>query len=140
MDWDQGLLDDMPRDEHGLRIPWKKRLLLVEDDRDLILMFRTELESLGFKLEIARTRSQAIAFIQSGVCDCLLTDLCLLELTGYEVLREWRDCAATRSRPAVAFTDVVDEDHVLYAYYAGADVVMVEPFPFEDLVKWVQAL
>jgi DNA-binding response OmpR family regulator len=138
--WDEGLLDDAPRDRHGRRIPWRKRVLLVEDDLDMIGLLTDALDLKGYKVEIARTRKQAETSISAGICDFLLTDLCLLGLTGYEVLRLWRDCTATRPFPAIAFTNVEDEDHVLFAYYAGADVVLVEPFGFNDLLDWVDRL
>jgi len=64
-----------------------KRILLIEDDRDIVELYATVLKEQGFETDIAYDGTDGLSKAQSGVYDLLLVDLMLPNVTGSDIIR-----------------------------------------------------
>jgi CheY-like chemotaxis protein len=126
-----------PRDEALLRRRPLK-VLVVEDDRDLLRTISEVLAECGFDARAASSVEEAIAELErASPPECVLLDLCLPHLSGYELLvrlerdERWRGIAvaAMTAYPAEAFLPV-----------GLADAFLPKPFTLDALEGLVTLL
>ncbi len=72
----------------------KKRILLVDDDQEIIESMRLALESRGYKILVARDGNQGLAMAEREDPDLLILDMMMPKRSGFLVLEKLR-----RSRP-----------------------------------------
>jgi HAMP domain-containing protein/CheY-like chemotaxis protein len=84
--------------------PRRKRLLLVEDDEAERKGVAELLESADIEITAADTGEAALAQLRNQPADCVVLDLKLPDMSGFEVLERIRDDAALRDVPVVVFT------------------------------------
>jgi CheY-like chemotaxis protein len=84
--------------------PRRKRLLLVEDDEAERMGVSELLESADIEITAAATGEAALAELRERPPDCVVLDLKLPDMSGFDVLEKIRDDAALRDVPVVVFT------------------------------------
>ena len=84
--------------------PRRKRLLVVEDNPAEQLSIRELLGNEDIDVAVATTGREALAALQVQPYDCVVLDLRLPDMTGFEVLEELRDTSAVNDIPIVVFT------------------------------------
>jgi CheY-like chemotaxis protein/signal transduction histidine kinase/HAMP domain-containing protein len=84
--------------------PRRKRLLVVEDNPAEQLSIRELLGYEDIDVEIASTGSQALAAIDEQPFDCVVLDLRLPDMSGFEILERFRDTPSLSDLPVVVFT------------------------------------
>jgi CheY-like chemotaxis protein/signal transduction histidine kinase len=84
--------------------PRRKRLLVVEDNPAEQLSIRELLGYEDIDVEIAATGSQALAAIDEQPFDCVVLDLRLPDMSGFEILERFRDTPSLSDLPVVVFT------------------------------------
>jgi CheY-like chemotaxis protein len=84
--------------------PRRKRLLVVEDNPAEQLSIRELLGYDDIDVEIASTGSQALAAIDEQAFDCVVLDLRLPDMSGFEILERFRDTPSLSDLPVVVFT------------------------------------
>jgi len=84
--------------------PRRKRLLVVEDNPAEQLSIRELLGHEDIDVVVATTGREALAALQVQPYDCVVLDLRLPDMTGFEVLEELRDTSALGDMPIVVFT------------------------------------
>jgi CheY-like chemotaxis protein/signal transduction histidine kinase len=84
--------------------PRRKRLLLVEDNPAEVLSTRELLWHEDIDIEAADSGAAAIAALEKGGYDCVVLDLRLPDMTGFEVLEQLRDRPQLKDLPVVVFT------------------------------------
>lgn len=114
------------------------RLLLVEDDANLVAMLRKDLEAAGFAVDIAENGVDAEFMGNEGIYDIIVLDLGLPKRSGLEVLKNWR----TNHNPVpVLILTARDAWHErVDGFKAGADDYLGKPFHIEELVARLNAL
>jgi len=85
-------------------LPRLKRLLVVEDNPAEQLSIRELLGHHDIDVSIAATGAEALSVISKEVFDCMVLDLRLPDMTGFEVLERLRDTPAVNDLPVVVFT------------------------------------
>ncbi len=116
------------------------RVLLVEDDRNiqaLISNYFTKKEKGAFSIEIAENGEDGLEKAYENFYDCLLLDVMLPELDGFEICREIR---RESDVPIIFITARTDESDILNGYALGCDDYVVKPFPLPVLYEKVNAL
>src|SRR6266571_6265787 len=106
-------------------MPRTFRALIIDDDRDLLLLVRKTLEFLaGWEVVTAASGAAGIELARSAVPDVVLVDLMMPEMDGYEVCRRLKAEPATREVPVI-FVSVHGEavDKVKAFGAGGADYV-----------------
>ena len=84
--------------------PRRRRLLVVEDNKAEQLSIDTLLGHDDIEIEFAATGADALATLRDQRCDCVVLDLRLPDMTGFEVLDEIRNDPALADVPVVVFT------------------------------------
>ncbi len=114
------------------------RLLLVEDDLDLVTTLRRDLSAAGFAVDHAADGEDGQFLGGEQAYDVIVLDLGLPHRPGLEVLRRWRD-AGVRS-PVIILTARDAWHERVDGLKAGADDYLGKPFHFEELVARINAL
>ena len=114
------------------------RLLLAEDDTNLVAMLRKDLEAAGFAVDIADNGIDAEFMGNEGIYDIIVLDLGLPKRSGLDVLQNWR----TNHNPVpVLILTARDAWHErVDGFKAGADDYLGKPFHIEELVARLNAL
>ena len=113
------------------------RLLIVDDDSELRLFLRQELELEGYHCQEAANGQQALCLLRSHGWDLVLLDWGLPDFSGLEVCRRLRQSdAATPVLMLTARDEVCDR---VAALDAGADDYLTKPFSLDELLARVRA-
>ena len=122
-------------------LPERPLVLLVEDDRDLRVLFAAWLRDAGFRVDTAHNGHQALERAFEIVPDAILTDLHIPGIDGYELTRRLKSDARTRDIPVLAVTGygpfTRDPSR---ADRAGCDAILPKPCERDDLVTTLRAL
>jgi CheY-like chemotaxis protein len=84
--------------------PRRKRLLVVEDNPAEQLSIRELLSHDDIDIEIAATGAEALTVITERTVDCVVLDLRLPDMSGFDVLERFRDTPSLSDLPVVVFT------------------------------------
>jgi len=99
----EGLVDALKR-IRTFASPRRKRLLVVEDDAAERLSVMTLLGHDDIDIHIVATGGEALAELRTRPYDCMVLDLRLPDISGFEVLERLRDDLSLRDLPVVVFT------------------------------------
>ena len=114
------------------------RALIIDDDRDLLLLVRRTLEfTAGWEVHTALSGTAGIELARTVAPNVILVDLMMPEMDGYEVARRLKADAATSDVPIVLLTARRDLDQRRLERTGAAGVVF-KPFQPGDLARQVQ--
>lgn len=115
------------------------RILVVDDEPDIVRMVVRTLEARGHAVEVARDGESALARCLEAPPDLMVLDANLPRLSGPEVIRRLRAAPATRSLPIIlmsaAYVSLMEA-----AAGLGPDELIMKPFVRETLVRNVERL
>ncbi|NCA11490.1 response regulator [bacterium] len=119
--------------------PAGKRVLLVDDDVEIIESMKTLLESKGYEILVARDGNQGIVLAEQENPDLVVLDMMMPKRSGFLVLERLR-----RSRPVplrvIMITANEGSRHKAYAEMLGVDDYIRKPFAMDRLLESVQRL
>ena len=115
-------------------------IMIVEDEADLSLMLRYNLEAEGFQVAAAATGDEAAEMVRDAPPDLILLDWMLPGLSGIELCRRWRAKQETASIPIIMLTARGEEEERVRGLETGADDYVVKPFSIPELLARIQAL
>jgi len=117
-----------------------KRILIIEDDRDIIELVRYNLDQEGFSLTAARDGVVGLEQVRRSPPDLLLLDLMLPRLSGLEICKAIRRDEKLNRLPILMLTARSDESDRVIGLELGADDYVTKPFSPRELVARVKAL
>ncbi|MFO1488452.1 MAG: response regulator [Verrucomicrobiota bacterium] len=115
----------------------KKKILVVDDDADMIELLSFHLKQAGFAVGTAMNGIEALKKIRSIAPDLVLLDLILPEMDGLAVCETLRRDRTTASLPVIMLTGLSGELSRLSALESGADDYLSKPFSPKTLVSKV---
>ena len=118
----------------------RKKILVVEDDTDLVELLSFNLKSCGFSVGTAADGAEALKKVRSLAPDLILLDIMLPELDGFAVCEILRRDPATARIPVIMLTAMSSEFARLNGLEAGADDYVTKPFSTKKLVERVKEL
>lgn len=116
------------------------RILLVEDDKKiqaLIVNYYMKKEKNAFEVDVASDGQTGVEKAYENHYDCLLLDVMLPELDGFEICKEVRRDSDV---PIMFITARGDESDILNGYALGCDDYVIKPLPLPVLYQKVNAL
>lgn len=119
------------------RFLMRKKILLVDDDMEIIEMVSFNLKKAGFSIGTASDGVEALKKARSIAPDLILLDLMLPELDGFAVCEILRRDKTTASIPIVMLTALSSELSRLAGLDCGADAYVTKPFSPRQLVSKV---
>jgi two-component system alkaline phosphatase synthesis response regulator PhoP len=116
------------------------RILIVDDNRNLVRGLRHNLKLDGHEVDVAYTGEEALAHVRAHApaLDLLLLDLMIPKPDGFEVLRTLRDEAV--DVPIIVLTARGEEDDLVRGLRLGADDYITKPFSILELLARVDAV
>ncbi len=115
-------------------------IMIVEDEADLNLMLRYNLEAEGFKVASALSGDEAAELVRDTRPDLILLDWMLPGLSGIELCRRWRARRETATIPIIMLTARGEEEERVRGLETGADDYVVKPFSIPELLARIHAL
>lgn len=110
------------------------RILVIDDDPDLLALCRINLAVDGHDVEEASSGREGLELIASYEPDVVLLDVMMPTLSGLDVLRMIRDDASTRDLPVVIVSARAGIEDQIAGRNAGADAYITKPFSPERLI------
>jgi diguanylate cyclase (GGDEF)-like protein len=114
-----------------------RRVLVIDDDPDVLGYVSRSLESEGFEVRGAATGRAGLDAAVAAPPDVVLLDLSLPDTDGYGVLQALQSGAATSHVPVVLLTVASSVEELVRGLDAGADDYVTKPFAIEELIARV---
>lgn len=123
--------------ENGIRAT--KRLLLIDDDPNLILLVKDYLEFRGYEVITAENGREALEVLELEIPDMIICDVMMPEMDGYALVEHVREDSRTSWIPVLFLSAKGQSQDRVRGLNTGADVYMVKPFEPEELVAQVES-
>ena len=114
------------------------RILIAEDDSELLALFVRTLEKHGYATIGACNGREAMDALENGYVDLIISDIMMPEMDGYELVRALRDSG--NMTPVLMITAKSAFDDMNAGFSCGADDYMVKPININEMVLRVGAL
>lgn len=116
-----------------------KRVLIVDDDAEIVESLRLALEANEYEVLVARDGNQGLALTEREEPDLVILDMMMPKRSGFLVLERLR---RTRddSPPVIMITANEGNRHKAYAEMLGVDEYLRKPFPMDKLLDTVSRL
>ena len=116
-----------------------RRILVVDDDRNLRKIIQTNLELAGYDVTTASNGSEAMRILDAMQPDLVLLDVMMPTIDGYEVARRIRRHPSNTHVPIIMLTAKGEVEDKLAGFDAGVDDYMTKPFGPQELLARVKA-
>ncbi len=116
------------------------RILIADDEPELLQAIAIRLTAAGFTCEIASNGRQALEKMATWVPDLVIADLLMPEVDGYALLRQLKSDPRTGKVPVVILTAVPDDMLTRRAEELKGICVLQKPFEAAELVSTVRRL
>jgi len=114
-----------------------KTVLIVEDDSFLQGLAANKLSKAGFDVTTASNGEKAMNAIEGGAFDCLLLDLMLPDISGFDILKAAQKLH--KSMPVIVFSNLSDDKDIKRAMDGGAEEYLIKSnFTLEELVEKIK--
>ena len=117
-----------------------KKILVVEDDKDIAGLVAHHLERAGYITEILNVGTDVLPRVSREPPDLVVLDLMLPELSGLEICRTIRATPSIADIPVIMLTAKSEETDRLIGLELGADDYVTKPFSPKELVARVGAV
>jgi two-component system KDP operon response regulator KdpE len=112
------------------------RVLVVDDEPQILRALRTSLRGAGYEVDTAETAEQALTRLAVSPPDAVILDLVLPDGRGTDIARELRTWSNV---PVIVLSVVGDESEKVAALDAGADDYVTKPFGIDELLARLRA-
>lgn len=119
----------------------KPRVLVVDDDREILSLVNMLLARVGLEVVTAETAAAAAQILrQQPLPNLVILDLMLPDVSGLELLRQMRAKDVFDSLPVVILSALADPKEIREGLDAGADRYVTKPYIANNLINVVQDL
>jgi DNA-binding response OmpR family regulator len=117
-----------------------RRVLVVDDEPNIVLSLEFLMRRAGFEVEVARDGAEALTALAGRPPDLLLLDVMMPELDGFEVCERIRRQPAWQDTKIVMLTARGRDVERQRGLALGADAYVTKPFSTRELVAQVKAM
>jgi two-component system, OmpR family, KDP operon response regulator KdpE len=114
-----------------------QRILVVDDEPQILRALRTTLRGAGYEVDTAATVEAALAAAAARPPEAVILDLVLPDGSGTDVCREFRTWSEA---PVIVLSAVGEEREKVAALDAGADDYVTKPFSVDELLARLRAV
>ncbi|MBS4030057.1 MAG: response regulator [Clostridiales bacterium] len=112
-----------------------KRILLVEDEKNIVLGVTICLRSAGLQVDVAEDGMEALRKIEESKPDLVLLDLVMPKLNGLDALKSMKENEATKDIPVIVLSARAQEEDIQRAMDLGASDYMAKPYKPAELLE-----
>ena len=116
-----------------------KRILLVDDDRDILESMRFALQANGYEVFLAKDGNQGLAMVERCDPDLMVLDMMMPKRSGFLVLETLRRSGEYPIR-IIMITGNEGNRHRIYAEQLGVDDYIRKPFTMDALIDRIKRL
>lgn len=116
------------------------RLLIVDDNKQLLRLLNISLEKAGFEVLLAENGQQAYELYQSADPDLIISDIMMPVMDGIELCMQVRESETNPLIPFIFITSAESPDMEVKGYRAGADDYITKPIERDELIKRIKKL
>jgi DNA-binding response OmpR family regulator len=113
------------------------RILIVEDEANIVSLIRLRLERIGHHVKSADNGIAALELAREFAPDLILLDVMLPVLNGFQVLERLKADPTTAATPVLMLTARGHESDIVAGIEGGADDYLIKPFSFPELIARV---
>jgi two-component system phosphate regulon response regulator PhoB len=118
----------------------ERRVVIIEDERDVARLLEFNLRGAGFAVAAAGTGGEGLAAVRAQPPDVVVLDLMLPDMSGYDVCKAIRADPATSDLGVIMLTAKGEAEDRILGLEVGADDYVVKPFVVREVVLRVTAL
>ena len=118
----------------------RQKILVVDDEPDIVEIVQTNLEGSGFQVVSARNGAEALQKLKAENPDLMILDVLMPELDGWDVLRSIESDSQTAGLPVIMLTSKTEDADILRGLVEGAVEYFTKPFYPENLVASAKIL
>jgi two-component system phosphate regulon response regulator PhoB len=115
-----------------------EKILIVDDEVDILELLKFNLTKEGFKTKLASTGEKALDIVKDSRVDLIILDLMLPGIDGLEVTRTIRNDPEKQNIPIVMLTAKGDESDIVTGLELGANDYMSKPFSPKELIARIR--
>jgi two-component system, chemotaxis family, chemotaxis protein CheY len=116
------------------------KILAVDDSPTMLEILVSTLNDEGHQVLQAENGEAAVKVLSSGAVDIIISDLNMVVMSGFELLKVVREAPEHLGTPFVFLTTEFDEQLKMAARSAGATAWVVKPFRPESLINLIEQL
>ncbi len=118
----------------------RERILVVDDEQDILELIRYNLSREGYQIEAVKSGEEAIKIARDRHPDLIILDLMLPGIDGLDVCRLLKNESRTADIPIIMLTAKGEDSDVVTGLELGADDYMVKPFSPKELIARVRTI
>ena len=118
----------------------KKKILIVDDEQDIIEVLKLRLQSVGFDVIAAMDGEEALKKVKEGHPDLILLDVMMPPPNGFQVCRMLKDDPEYKQIPIILLTAKTTESDKFWGTESGADAYITKPYNAADLIDKMRTL
>jgi CheY-like chemotaxis protein len=117
-----------------------KRILVVDDDENILNLEKTILEGKGFQVTRAAGGAEALTLLGTGSFDLVLLDVMMPGVDGFTVCRKIKEDPRTKDLPVIFLTAKGGGDALAEGFESGAVMYINKPFTANKLLTIVNTM
>jgi DNA-binding response OmpR family regulator len=130
------ITNDVQTSEEALVSQDKRRILVVDDEPDLTLLYRLSLELAGFKVETYNDSSEALSNFRPGSYDLIILDIKMPVMDGFSLYEELKKKDSNAKICFLTAGEMYHQQYRLDKYNSlERNLFLREPISSEDLIK-----
>lgn len=122
------------------RIRMSKRLLVVDDEPNLLRAVAACLKAEDYEVSTARSGREALMQLAEAVPDLIISDIRMPGMDGYKLARQLRGSPRTALVPIVFLTAKDETADRIEGFRAGVDVYLTKPFEPDELIAVINGI
>lgn len=116
------------------------RILIADDQPDLLLILSARLRATGFEVIEACNGNEALEVVRQESLDVIVLDVMMPELNGYQVCKKVKEDPRTQGVPVILLTAKTNEADRFWGSEVGADLYLTKPIDPADVVKHIETI
>jgi DNA-binding NarL/FixJ family response regulator len=117
-----------------------KRLLVVDDEVNLLRAVEACLRAEGFEVATARSGAEALVSVAQTIPDLIVSDIRMPGMSGYELAQQLRASSRTVLVPVVFLTAKGEMGDRIEGFRSGVDAYLTKPFEPDELIAVIKSI
>ena len=116
----------------------KYEILLVEDSLTQALKLQSLLGENGYSVTTAGDGREALAFLEKGLPDLMISDIMIPEMSGYDLCRIIKESEDWKCLPVILLTELTEAEDIVRGLYSGVDNFVIKPYEPKLLISQIE--
>lgn len=113
-------------------------IMVVEDSLTQALQLQTLLEENGYNVTTANDGKEALAFLEKGLPDLVISDIMMPEMDGYDLCRIIKEKEEWQYLPVILLTQLTEAEDIVRGLDSGADNFVTKPYEPKLLISQIE--